>query len=100
MAVSGLPDLTGKSKQAFTILTPVDFGQPVFTGKAVTPKRKAGGSNPPRNVIKASGVMPLVFLLFHISLIYTIELSLVCVREKTLIDFRRVAEQKRSLYKV
>ena len=37
VAVSGLPDLTGKWKQAFTILPPVDFGQPVFTGKAVTP---------------------------------------------------------------
>ena len=31
--------MTGKLKQAFTILPPVDFGQPVFTGKAVTPKK-------------------------------------------------------------
>ena len=49
VAVSGLPDLTGKLKQAFTVLTPVVFGQPVFIGKAVTSKRKVGGSNPPRN---------------------------------------------------
>ena len=43
--VSGLPDLTGKLKQAYTILTPVDFGQPVFIGKVVTPKRKVVRSN-------------------------------------------------------
>ena len=52
VVVSGLPDLTGKWKQAFTVLTPVDFGQLVFTGKAVTPKRKAGGSNPPGNGVQ------------------------------------------------
>jgi len=33
VVVSGLSDLTGKSKQALTILTPVDFGQPVLYEK-------------------------------------------------------------------
>ena len=66
MAVSGLPDLTGKSKQAFTILTPVDFGQPVFIGKAVTPKRKVGGSNPPRNGFADARDYSLAFFIFPV----------------------------------
>ena len=65
LVVSGLPDLTGKWKQAFTVLTPVDFDQPVFTGKAVTPKQWVGRSNRLGNVcLKGLSHYNLVHSLF------------------------------------
>ena len=69
MVVSGLPDLTGKWKQAFTVLTPVDFGQSVFTGKAATPKQWVGRSNRLGNVcLQPMDGFPSIFIIFFSNL--------------------------------